>query len=75
MIDPEALMRAAAAEDAARVLERAASDISRVSGSLDAISANTLGRMTANLRTIAKLKRPRIAPQPVAMPSDLKDLL
>ncbi|MDI9847396.1 hypothetical protein QM467_04885 [Rhodoblastus sp. 17X3] len=71
MIDHENLVRAAAAEDAARVLDRAARDILRVAGRLDDISANTIERVAAQLRTIAKLKRPKGRPAPVAAPQDV----
>jgi hypothetical protein len=71
MIDHENLVRAAAAEDAARVLDRAARDILRVASRLDDISANTIERVAAQLRTIAKLKRPKGRPTPVAAPQDI----
>ncbi len=61
-------LRAAVAHDAALALERAASDIFRVAAHLDAVSENTLRRIVNDLRTIAKLKRPRVRlePHPVA---------
>jgi hypothetical protein len=67
------LVREAAAHDAAGVVERAATDLGRVAGKLDDISENTLRRMAAQLRTIARLKRPKLAPQRVPLPGDVRD--
>jgi hypothetical protein len=72
-IDHEKLVREAAAEDAAAALEKSAEDIERVAGRLDDISDNAIRRMAAQLRTIAKLKRPKVAPKKIGVPGDVRD--
>ncbi|WP_298357492.1 hypothetical protein [Rhodoblastus sp.] len=73
MTDHDRLLREAAASDAAGVLARAADDIERVAAHLDDISQVTLGRVVASLRTIARLKRPKVPPKPAPTPGDVRD--
>ena len=67
----EDLVREAAAEDGARALLRAAGDLARVAGNFDDVSNVAIRRMVENLRTIAKLKRPKVEPRPVQTPDDV----
>lgn len=72
-IDHQKLMREAAAQDAAGVVEKVAADLDRVAGKFDDISENTLRRISAQLRTIATLKRPKQPPERVSIPGDVRD--
>jgi len=73
MIDHDKLVREAAACDAAEALKRAATEIERAAGKLDDLSETKLRRMVQDLHSIARLKRPRQAPQRAPLPGDVRD--
>jgi hypothetical protein len=65
------LILKAKAEDGARALLRSASELALFAGHFDDISETMILRMVENLKTIAKLKRPKITYRPVPTPDDL----
>ena len=66
------LVRDAAAEDGARALLRAAADIERFAGNFCDVSETTIRRTADQLRTVANLKRPKIEPEAVPIPGDVR---
>jgi hypothetical protein len=74
MVDFSILTRQAATEDLARVCIDAANKIARHAAYASLRDEITLCRIVENLREIAKEKRPRVFPQRVPAPEDVKDI-